>query len=228
MTRRLYLLRHGQTDHNATRRMQGQLDTHLSEAGLEGAHRVAEMLEGREISKVIASDLSRAADTARVVGERIGVEVTIDPRLRETHLGEWQDMHHDEVDVRYPGARVYWRHDPTWAPPGGESRIQVAQRARRVIDELMATFDDWNNSAVLVVAHGGTISALAGSLLGFSTPMFPLLGSLSNTHFAVLSARPAFNPAVESAESLSPDFAPGGGTSAQWYLNGWNIGLGDI
>lgn len=234
MSRRLFLLRHGQTVHNATRRMQGHLDTQLSDKGWEGARQVAEMLEGKSIARIVASDLSRAADTARVVGERLGIEVTIDARLRETDLGQWQDMRHDEVDAQYPGARAKWRHDATWRPPGGESRVDVAERARPVIDELMEAFDGWDDEAVLVVAHGGTISALTGSLLGFSTGMFPLLSSLSNTHFAALTARPAYRPGSTDAlddrahETAAARFLPGGSREAQWYLNGWNIGMGDI
>lgn len=228
MSRRLFLLRHGQTVHNATRRMQGHLNTQLSDTGWEGAHQVAAMLENKNIARIVASDLSRAADTAQVVGTRLGIAVTIDPRLRETHLGEWQDMRHDEVDAEYPGARAKWRHDASWAPPGGESRIDVATRARPVIDELMDSFDGWDDSAVLVVAHGGTISALTGSLLGFTPEMFPLLSNLSNTHFAALTARPAYRAGSTDALDDGACFRPGGSRDAQWYLNGWNIGMGDI
>lgn len=230
MSRRLILLRHGQTHHNATRRMQGQLDTKLAEAGWAGAQRAADLLVHAGITRIVSSDLSRAADTAGVVARKIGVDLDIDARLRETDLGQWQDLGHDEVDRKFPGARAQWRHDATWAPPGGESRIDVANRARPVIDELMDAHDEWDDSAVLIVAHGGTISALAGSLLGFSPEMFPLLSSLSNTHFAVLTARPRYTPGSTDAlddrryETAAARFIPGGSRDAQWYLNGWNIG----
>lgn len=230
MSRRLILLRHGQTHHNATRRMQGHLDTKLADAGWEGARKAAALLTNAGITRIVTSDLSRAADTAGVVAEKIGVDLSIDPRLRETDLGDWQDLRHDEVDEKFPGARARWRHDATWAPPGGESRMDVAHRARPVIDELMIEHDEWEDSAVLIVAHGGTISALTGSLLGFTPEMFPLLSSLSNTHFAMLTARPVYRPGSTDAlderrnESPAARFTPGGAREAQWYLNGWNIG----
>lgn len=119
MTRRLILLRHGQTEYNATRRMQGHLDTVLSDAGWSQAEAAADFLATLPIGKIISSDLARARDTAAVVGKRLGIDVTTDPRLRETDLGEWQAKTIDEVDTDYPGARAIWRHDATWAPPVG-------------------------------------------------------------------------------------------------------------
>lgn len=223
MFRRLILLRHGQTLHNATRRMQGQLDTELSEAGWEGARRVAEELANAPITRIVSSDLSRAADTAGVVAQRLGLSVHTDRRLRETHLGQWQGLGVDDVDTRWPGARARWRHDASWAPPGGESRLDVARRARPVIDELMDTYDEWDGAAVLVVAHGGTISALTGALLGFQTNIFPLLLSLNNTHFAVLEARPYYD--LESGvevEAAGAQAEPAHTQRPQWYLRGWN------
>ena len=126
MTRRLLLIRHGQTTYNATGRMQGHLDTELSEVGYAQARAAAELLEDKEITAIVASDLIRARDTADVIGRQLGIEVGVDKRLRETHLGDWQGMTSAEVDEQYPGARALWRHDPTWAPPQGESRVDVA------------------------------------------------------------------------------------------------------
>ncbi|GAB3945141.1 histidine phosphatase family protein [Corynebacterium tapiri] len=228
MSRRLILLRHGQTHYNATRRMQGQLDTDLAPAGLEGARNIAQFLASDNIARIISSDLRRAADTAACVGALIDVPVELDSRLRETHLGQWQGMSSAEVDEQHPGARAAWRHDPAYTPPGGESRLDVARRARPVIDELMADFSDWEGKSVLVVAHGGTISALTGSLLGFRQSMFPTLVTLKNTHCAVLKARPEFTPgsldAMDDA-AQEPEQARFHGTeAAQWYLEGWNVG----
>lgn len=234
MSRRLIMLRHGQTIHNATRRMQGHLDTSLSEQGWEGARQVADCLRAAGISRIVSSDLSRAADTAGVVADLIGVDLQIDARLRETDLGQWQDLGHAEVDEKFPGARAAWRHDAKWAPPGGESRIDVARRARPVIDELMTSFPEWEGSTVLVVAHGGTISALTGSLLGFSPDMYPMLSTLNNTHCAVLTARPTYTPGSADAlddprfETAAARFDPGAPVDAQWYLDGWNLGAVEL
>uniref|UniRef100_UPI0025E82D89 histidine phosphatase family protein n=1 Tax=uncultured Corynebacterium sp. TaxID=159447 RepID=UPI0025E82D89 len=115
MTRRLLLIRHGQTTYNATGRMQGHLDTELSEVGLSQARAAADLLVDKQITAIVSSDLIRARDTAAVIGEKLGIKVDVDKRLRETHLGDWQGMTSAEVDEQYPGAHAIWRHDPTWA-----------------------------------------------------------------------------------------------------------------
>ncbi len=114
MVRRLILIRHGQTTYNATGRMQGHLDTKLSAVGYEQAKGAAAMLRDKNISAIVCSDLIRARETARVIGEELGLEPSIDARLRETNLGDWQGMSSVEVDEEFPGARAIWRHDPTW------------------------------------------------------------------------------------------------------------------
>ena len=135
--RRLVLLRHGQTEYNANSRMQGQLDTDLSDLGREQAAAAAEVLAKRQPLIIVSSDLRRALDTATALGERSGVPVAIDTRLRETHLGDWQGMTHLEVDDVAPGARLAWRDDARWAPHGGESRVDVAERSASVVAELI-------------------------------------------------------------------------------------------
>ena len=77
MSRRLILIRHGQTTYNATGRMQGHLDTELSELGYEQARAAGRLLQDQGVSKIVASDLLRARETARVVAEALGVDYLI-------------------------------------------------------------------------------------------------------------------------------------------------------
>lgn len=228
MSRRLILIRHGQTHYNATRRMQGQLDTELSDVGREQARVAAGKLTDAGIRRIVSSDLSRARDTAELMAQELGLPVSVDDRLRETHLGQWQAQTHQEVDAALPGARATWRHDATWAPPGGESRVEVARRARPVVEELMASYTGWDGGAVLFVAHGGAISALTSSMLELDVSMYPMFSGLKNTRWAQLTARPRYQPgnhdAHDEVESPSVQFTPGTIGDAQWYLDGWNMG----
>ena len=100
--RRLVMLRHGQTEYNAGSRMQGQLDTELSDLGRDQAVAAAEVLAKRQPLVIVSSDLRRALDTAVALGERAGMPVLVDTRLRETHLGDWQG--HDACRGRCRGA----------------------------------------------------------------------------------------------------------------------------
>ncbi|MFE3291590.1 histidine phosphatase family protein [Rhodococcus sp. NPDC059234] len=201
--RRLILLRHGQTEYNAGDRMQGQLDTDLSELGRLQAKSAARVLADRRPAEVISSDLRRAFDTATALGEHAGLKVARDERLRETHLGEWQGLTHAEVDVRDPGARAAWRADAGWAPPGGESRIEVARRAVPVVTELVAEREQWGEDPIVLVAHGGLIAALTAALLDLPVDRWPVLGGLGNTSWVQLSGH-------------------GEGDAVGWRLDVWN------
>lgn len=184
---RIVLWRHGETDYNAAGRMQGHLDSALTEVGWNQARFAVAALARFEPDLVIASDLRRATDTATVLTDAIGVPLRLDKRLRETHLGEWQGMTGAEVDTQAPGERDRWRLDATWAPPGGESRVDVAERAGEVVADLVR--DDEKYGTVLLAAHGGLILALTAYLVDLPVALWPSLGGIGNCHWVDLSRR---------------------------------------
>jgi glucosyl-3-phosphoglycerate phosphatase len=205
------MLRHGQTEWNAGNRMQGQLDTELSELGREQAVAVAEVLAKQHPLLIVSSDLRRAYDTAVVLTERTGSPLVVDERLRETHLGDWQGMTHAEVDAATPGARVAWRNDATWAPHGGESRVDVARRSLPLIAELVDSQPDWGTDEpdrpVLLVAHGGLIAALTARLLALPVDNWPVLGGMGNASWTQLSGH---SPRAARLDEI------------HWRLDVWN------
>lgn len=209
--RRLVLLRHGQTEFNAGSRMQGQLDTDLSDLGRAQAVAAAEVLAKRQPLLIVSSDLRRAHDTALTLGERSGLPVQVDARLRETHLGDWQGLTHAEVDAASPGARIAWRDDARWAPHGGESRIDVADRSVPLVSELVGGEPEWGcddpDRPVVLVAHGGLIAALTAALLDLPVDSWPVLGGMGNASWVQLSAH-------GSADAAFADL--------RWRLDVWN------
>jgi glucosyl-3-phosphoglycerate phosphatase len=180
--RRLVLWRHGETDYNAGRRMQGQLDSTLTPVGIEQARRAARVIAGFGPQVLLTSDLRRASDTAAVLAEHTGLVPGIDKRLRETHLGHWQGLTHAEVDAAWPGARLTWRLNPEWAPLGGETRVEVATRARAVVDEL----DEKDVETAVLCAHGGLIGSLSASLLNLPVANWSSFGAIGNCRWTVL------------------------------------------
>lgn len=205
------LLRHGQTEYNASSRMQGQLDTDLSDLGRMQAVAAAEVLAKRQPLLIVSSDLRRALDTALALSERAGLPVSVDTRLRETHLGDWQGMTHFEVDEIAPGARLAWRDDARWAPHGGESRIDVAERSLPVVADLVAGQAEWGvdeaDRPVVLVAHGGLIAALTAALLRLPVDNWPILGGMGNASWVQLSGH------------SEPD---AGADDIRWRLDVWN------
>jgi len=209
--RRLLMLRHGQTEFNAGSRMQGQLDTDLTDLGRAQAVAAAEVLAKRQPLAIVSSDLRRAHETAMSLGERCGMPVRVDTRLRETHLGDWQGLTHSQVDDIAPGARLAWRDDARWAPHGGESRIDVAGRSRPLVAELVAGEPEWGadepERPVVLVAHGGLIAALTAALLDLPVDSWPVLGGMGNASWAQLSGH---GPADAADDEL------------RWRLDVWN------
>jgi broad specificity phosphatase PhoE len=184
--RRLVLWRHGETDHNATGRMQGHLDSELTPTGRNQARFAVPALVRFDPDIVLTSDLRRAMDTATVFTDASGVPLRVDKRLRETNLGRWQGLTGDEVERGWPGGMATWRVDPTWAPPEGESRVDVAKRAGEVVAGIDAEFD----GTALLCVHGGVIIGVTAHLLGLPLDLWSKLGGIANCHWTVLNRRP--------------------------------------
>ncbi|WP_405161771.1 histidine phosphatase family protein [Nocardia sp. NBC_01499] len=202
--RTLILLRHGQTEWNAADRMQGQIDTDLTELGRRQAKEAARELVSRNAIAIIASDLRRAFETASALADHTSLEVVPDPRLRETDLGDWEGLTHLEVDADYPGARQAWRLDATYRPPNGESKLEVGARSLPVVRELLVERQDWPGRTIILVAHGGLIAGLTAALLDLPPANWPVLGGLANTSWVQLSSH---GPSIDQ---------PG------WRLDVWN------
>jgi broad specificity phosphatase PhoE len=151
----LLLARHGQTDDNIEPiRAQGFTDTPLNEVGIEQAHALAERVSTMAIGSLWCSDLTRAATTAAIVGERIGLLATPDPRLREGNRGEWEGRLFIDIERDDPAGYAAWlKAGPDFRFPGGES---LQEHADRVWASLMDIHAEAQLPA-LVVCHRGSI-----------------------------------------------------------------------
>ncbi len=152
---KLFLVRHGQTNHNRERILQGQLDTELSELGKEQAKKVSERLKDHYFTKIFSSDLQRASFTAKEIAKHHETEIIYDERLREKKYGDFTGKKSLSVDwSKIPGKPCDQR------PPNGESPRDHAIRVKDFIDNLEG------EGNILLVSHGGTIKALLHVLLG--------------------------------------------------------------
>ena len=146
----ILLVRHGETDWNLHRRLQGHSDTPLNDRGREQARTLAAELADEPIDAVYSSDLVRAHETARIVAEQHGLDVTATGDLRERHFGTWEGLSDDEIEARFPEAA-------TGVIGDGESREAMA---RRVFDALQRIAKQHPEGRVLVVSHGGPLRAV--------------------------------------------------------------------
>jgi broad specificity phosphatase PhoE len=156
--RRLLLARHGQSVSNAVRRFQGVQDIALSELGERQAEALGAALVHRRIAAIYASPLQRARRTAEIVAAATGAPLEPVEDLRELSLGEWEGCTVEEVRARPGDPYTCWVRDPVGAmPPGGEPLAEVQTRVLRAIAAIERAHP--NGDDVLVVCHGGVISA---------------------------------------------------------------------
>ncbi|MFY0544608.1 histidine phosphatase family protein [Brevibacillus sp. H7] len=144
----LYLIRHGETDWNQSKRIQGHSDIHLNHRGVQQAAQLAKRFEGKRIHAVYSSDLSRARETARGIAELMACPVSSLPGLRERCYGEWEGLTYEEIQERF--------RNRDEASCGIESFEEMQQRAVSALTELALRHP---GQTVAVVSHGGFINS---------------------------------------------------------------------
>ena len=162
---RLLLVRHGATNATEEDRFSGSSGAELSEEGRWQAARLGERLAPERLAAVYASPLSRALETARILGGHCNLQPIVRDGLREIGHGRWEGMKRGDVERQFAAEFGAWEADPfTFAPEGGESGVAVLARALPVIREIVTSHP---GGQVVVVSHKATLRLVLSSLLGF-------------------------------------------------------------
>ncbi len=170
-------IRHGETAWNREGRLQGHLNEPLNALGLRQAERVGVALADQPVVAVYASDLDRAAVTARHIAEPHGLTVRVDTRLRERAFGVHEGKLWADIESAFPEDALRWRRrDPSYAPEGGESLIALSERVVGAVSELAAAHP---GQTIAVVAHGGVLDCLyrAATRVELQAPRSWVLGN---------------------------------------------------
>lgn len=154
----LIVVRHGETDANASGRLLGRTDVALTERGREQARRVADVLAPLGVSRVVSSPLQRAVDTASA----LGLPVEVDERWIELDYGDFELRPVNGVSAE---EWERWRADLDFCPPAGESIAALGQRVRAACDDLA---EEARVSDVVVVTHVSPVKAALAWALGVS------------------------------------------------------------
>jgi broad specificity phosphatase PhoE len=178
-----YLIRHGQSVSNSEGRVQGRADVPLSSLGVRQAEVLAGWARGLEgVAEIWSSPLERARSTAAPIAAALGLEVRICDELAELHAGVFQGHLWEDLETMFPAEVARWRSgDLDYAIPGGESRAALAARGRAALETLATR----PAREMIVVAHGGVLTAALGMLLG---PRHPLLAAAAERPFTRLPA----------------------------------------
>lgn len=155
---KIYITRHGETQWNTVRRMQGQNNSPLTELGEKQALWLAKKLESNSIDVIYSSSLNRALKTAYIIkGNR---EIPINPTndLREIYLGCWQGRLTEEVETEYPHQHhCFWKDPENYVPVDGETFTEVTDRVSSFFEEVLRNHP---REDVLIVAHAVVLKAL--------------------------------------------------------------------
>ncbi|MBB1198884.1 phosphoglycerate mutase GpmB [Enterobacteriaceae bacterium 89] len=160
----VYLVRHGETQWNAERRIQGQSDSPLTEKGEHQAGQVGDRVKALGITHVISSDLGRTRRTAEIIAEACGCSVTYDPRLRELNMGVLERRLIDSLTAE----EEEWRRSLVNGTPDG--RIPEGESMQELGDRVSAALKDClelpEGSRPLLVSHGIALGCLVSTILG--------------------------------------------------------------
>jgi broad specificity phosphatase PhoE len=164
-TTRLYLVRHGATALTAEDRFSGEIGVDLSEEGRAQVEHLAGRVQRDGIAAIYSSPMSRAVETAAIIGRTCGLEAQTRAGLQEIAHGHWEGMTRRDVEHQFAAEYAQWSEDPfTFAPDGGESGVAVLARALPALRDIVVRHV---GAKVLVVSHKATIRLLLSSLLGF-------------------------------------------------------------
>ncbi|GAA3531839.1 histidine phosphatase family protein [Aeromicrobium flavum] len=203
MGRRVIFWRHGRTEWNLAGRVQGQTDIPLDEVGRQQAVDAAARLASLAPSRIVSSDLSRAADTARALAERTGLEVETDPRLRELAFGAREGLTWRESWERFPAQMQAWADGDETQIEGAETHAQAGARLAGALHDYLDELP--LGETLVVVAHGAVLRTGILAFLGIPESSWRQFGGLSNCHWSVLE------------EARYQDWS-------QWRLSEWNSG----
>ena len=160
---KLYIIRHGQTDWNIAKKIQGRQDIPLNERGRYQAGCLKKAMEDRPVTAVFTSPQIRAMETAKAVALSSGSAVIPVKDLMEINYGSWEGKTEEELLQEDRALyEAWWSHPAETAPPGGESISQVNERCQKAWKEIKPQL----TGDAAIVAHGGLLAHFMEQLLG--------------------------------------------------------------
>lgn len=158
------VLRHGQTEWNVLKKIQGSCDSPLTAAGRKQTALWSQTVKNYHWQRIVASDLGRVRETVAILNQQLRLPVTFDSRLREQEWGDWEGLtipaieenHRQELARR---VALGWN----FSAPGGETRQSVRERA---LATLVEAAEKWPGQKILIVCHQGVVKSLLYHISG--------------------------------------------------------------
>ncbi|MHA1668431.1 MAG: histidine phosphatase family protein [Candidatus Heimdallarchaeaceae archaeon] len=167
---RIFLVRHGETDHNKERIIMGQLDIHLNRVGRMQSGRLMKALENKNIEVIYTSDLSRAVETAEIINKKLKVPLFLSKGLREHTLGKLDGITIREFLEKFTSVMEFEKHI---LPEGGEKIDVFKERVWKEFQNIIQREKSKKN--ILLVSHGGTMRVIIQKILNADDVIFDSL-----------------------------------------------------
>lgn len=155
---KIYITRHGETQWNTQKRMQGWNNSDLTEKGIEGALKLQERLKDVDFQCIYTSPLKRALDTTKIIRGDKDTEIVLVDELKEMGLGRWEGLEHSKIEELYGEEYFnYWNKPHLYKNSSGESFYDVFKRVKLVLDMIIEKHKEGN---ALIVSHGVVAKAI--------------------------------------------------------------------
>ncbi|PCE25656.1 histidine phosphatase family protein [Paraburkholderia acidicola] len=188
MSTQILFIRHGETEWNRIKRIQGHIDIPLAASGIEQAGRLAQRLareaeQGARLDAIYSSDLLRAQQTAQPIADALGLPLQLNEGLRERSYGAFQGYDSEQIAERFPDEYAHWQtRDAGFAPPEGESQREFYHRVLHTLEPIVAAHPQ---GRIACVAHGGVLDCVYRFAHGITLDM-PRSYALLNTSINVV------------------------------------------
>ena len=158
------LIRHARTQWNLEKKIQGKTDLNLCEQGVIEARSWSGCLKAEQFDLIASSPMIRAVETARLISDGLGIEVIVEPGLREQSFGSWEGKKINALRKMQPGA-VEAREKMGWqfCPPGGESRKAVLDRVTQSLSQISKSHP---GQKILLVTHSSVMKIMVYRAMG--------------------------------------------------------------
>lgn len=179
--RRIYLIRHGETEFNRLGVFRGRYDVDLNQNGRLQAKEIAKALSGEGLEFIVTSPLKRAFETAKTIADELGIRLEVEEGFNNINLGSWQGVPKDKIKQDFPDLWHLWITQPEkLVIPGAETLAQVRRRSFRCLKSWVSK----TKGSFGLVTHRAVIKPLAAAMLGMRPPYFWKL-HIDNASFSV-------------------------------------------
>jgi probable phosphoglycerate mutase len=181
--KKIYLVRHGESEWNKLKMIQGQSDLPLTDLGRSQAGKIAKRLKSEKIDIIYSSDLKRAVETAQIIGKELNLNVSPDKRLREIDFGPWEGKKNKDVLLKYPKEYTTWlQKSYKFKIDGAETLMEVQNRTMSFVNETLDKNPDKN---ILIVSHNVAIKSMILGILNIGIVSYNNI-SLDNVSLTII------------------------------------------